>query len=196
MNYDQFLRSVLEGNQQPSRRKVFVSHSHIHEIENDAFLETFGDVFIPKALGVNDADDFIDSDDTDYVMQRIRELYVEDSTVTIVLIGSCVHSRRYVDWEIKASLKRGEDNLPNGLLGITLPSTNGSAHLPERFKLNWNEDPNKSYASYWPYPQTKDQLRGWIEEAFQRRSSHVRLVQNPQERWSSNRRCNICRITH
>ena len=31
--------------------------------------------------------DIIDSDNTDYVMSRIRELYLKDSTVTIVLIG-------------------------------------------------------------------------------------------------------------
>jgi hypothetical protein len=195
MNYDEFLGSVLEVNQL-SRRKCFVCHSHIHQTENDAFLDSFGEVFIAKALGVNDADDFIDSDDTSYVMQRIRELYVEDSTVTIVLIGSCIHSRRYVDWEIKASLQQGEDNLPNGLLGITLPSTNGSAYLPERFRLNWNEEAHKSYALYGSYPQSKEQLSGWIEEAFQRRSSHANFVQNPHERWSNNRKCNICGIIH
>ena len=181
---------------EPTRRKVFISHSHLHEIENQKFLNDFANVFVAKELGVSDDDDFINSPNTDYVMQRIRELYIEDSTVTIVLLGSCTHSRRYVDWEIKASLRQGEDFLPNGLLGITLPSTNGTSHLPERFSSNWNSEQEKSYALYHSYPQSADQLRGWIEEAFQRRTSRAHLIKNTQDRWSNNHKCNICGITH
>jgi hypothetical protein len=195
MTYEEFLRSVEES-QQPVRRTVFVSHSHLHQEETEAFLERFRDVFIPKALGVSDEDDFIDSDNTEYVMQRIRELYVQDSTVTIVLIGTCTASRRYADWEIKASLRQGEDELPNGLIGITLPSTNGSAHLPERFKLNWEANGANCYALYRSYPNSGEQLRGWIEEAFGRRTSHSHLITNPQDRWSNNGKCNIHGITH
>ena len=44
--------------------------------------------------------DIIDIDNTDYVMRRIRELYLKDSTVTIVLIGKCTWARRSIDWEI------------------------------------------------------------------------------------------------
>lgn len=53
-------------------------------------------------------------------MRKIREQKLEDSTVTIVLVGSCTHSRRYVDWEVKASLQQGQ-SLPNGLITINLP---------------------------------------------------------------------------
>jgi len=35
-------------------------------------------------------------------MRRIREEKLQDSTVTIVLVGNCTNSRRYVDWKIKA----------------------------------------------------------------------------------------------
>lgn len=53
-------------------------------------------------------DDIINSTDTNYVMRRIRELYLKDSTVTIVLMGKYTYTRRYVDWEIQASLRNGE----------------------------------------------------------------------------------------
>ena len=42
-------------------------------------------------------DDVIDSNNTDYVMQRIRQLYLQDSTVTLVLIGKCTWARRFGD---------------------------------------------------------------------------------------------------
>lgn len=83
------------------RRKVFISHYKGDRDEVDAFIDRFANrdrAFIPKVLGANDNDEFISSNDTEYVMRRIREMYLQDSTVTIVLLGSCTHSRRYVDW--------------------------------------------------------------------------------------------------
>ena len=65
------------------------------------------------------SDDVIESTDTDYVMRRIRELYLQDSTVTIVLIGKCTWARRFVDWEIQASLRQSESGpAHNGLVAI------------------------------------------------------------------------------
>ena len=180
----------------PVRRKVFLSHSHIHEQENAAFLRDFGDVFIAKQLGIFGDEDFINSTDTNYVMQCVRSRYIQDSTVTIVLIGACVHSRRYIDWEIKASLRQGADYLPNGLLAITLPSTNGRAHLPERLLANWNEGGANCYVSYQSYPTSKEQLRGWIEEVFARRTTHSHLISNSRDMWGYNRECRIHGVTH
>lgn len=80
-------------------------------------------------------------------MTQIRNKYLKDSTVTIVLMGSCTHSRRYVDWEIKSSLRQGE-NIPNGLLGILLPSQNDSAYLPQRFEQNLTRYKVNCYAKY------------------------------------------------
>ena len=107
------------------RHKVFISYHHDDQDEVEQFVETFDHerkVFIARALGIGMEQDIIDSDDTDYVMRRIRELYLGDSTVTILLIGKCTWARRYVDWEIQASLRSGETVTPNGLLGIKLPS--------------------------------------------------------------------------
>ena len=175
---------------------MFLSHSHIHVQENAAFLRDFGDVFIAKQLGIFGDEDFINSTDTNYVMQCVRSRYIQDSTVTIVLIGACVHSRRYIDWEIKASLRQGADSLPNGLLAITLPSTNGRAHLPERLRANWNEGGANCYVSYQSYPTSKEQLRGWIEEVFARRTTHSHLISNSRDMWGYNRECRIHGVTH
>lgn len=180
------------------RRKVFISHFKGDRDEVDAFIECFANrdrVFIPKVLGANDNDDFIDSNDTDYVMRRIRETYLQDSTVTIVLLGSCTHSRRYVDWEIKSSLRQGQYT-PNGLIGIVLPIQNNVSHLPPRLQENWNSDHNNCYARYWPYPSSGNQLANWIEDAHQARTSRANLIVNSQEMMKYNSRCEICGVTH
>jgi len=102
------------------RHKVFISYHHADQVEANNFITTFSDernVFIARALGVEMEESIINSTDTDYVMKRIRELYVRDSTVTIVLMGKCTWARRYVDWEIQSSLRSGDTVTPNGLLG-------------------------------------------------------------------------------
>ncbi len=105
------------------KRKVFISYHHDHDQDEvEAFLDEFGDSFIAKVIGVSDDDDFIDSKDSDYIMRRIREKYLTDSTVTIVMIGSCTWSRKYIDWEIASTLRDDTNNKRSGLLAITLPS--------------------------------------------------------------------------
>ena len=69
----------------------------------------------------------IDSEDEDYIMRKIREDYLADSTVTIVLIGE--HSaenqgkeeQKYIKRELHASLYNGKNNTRNGVLGVVLP---------------------------------------------------------------------------
>lgn len=177
------------------RRKVFISHYRGDRNEVDRFINDFGAVFIPKVLGANDNDDFINSSNTDYVMQKIREKYLEDSTVTIVLLGACTHSRRYVDWEIKSSLQQGQ-YLPNGLMGIVLPSRNNTAHLPERLKNNWRENHQGCYGRYWSYPSSQQQLLDWIEDAQQARTTRSSLINNSLAMMKYNAKCSICEETH
>lgn len=176
-------------------RKVFISHFKADRNEVDRFINDFRDAFIPKVLGANDNDEFIGSSDTDYVMRRIREKYLDDSTVTIILLGSCTHSRRYIDWEIKSSLQQGTQ-LPNGLMAIVLPSQNNTAHLPPRLEANWNQEHNNCYARYWSYPSSTEQLRLWIEDAHQSRINRASLIDNSQPMMGYNSRCSICNEVH
>lgn len=183
----------------PSQRKVFVSYSHLNQVEAERFVGQFSGpngVFIAKALGVSDRDDFIRSDNPAYVMQQIRGRLIQDATVTIVLVGSCTHSRRYVDWEIKASLQQGEDALPNGLIAIQLPSSPNGADLPPRLEGNWNQGHTNCYARYWKYPQNPENLRQWIEDAFLARTERARFIANPQDMMKYNAACRVCGLTH
>jgi hypothetical protein len=180
-----------------TRRKVFISHYKGDKNEVEEFITRFANqekVFIPYVLGANNNDDFIDSTKTDYVMTQIRKKYLQDTTITIVLIGNCTHSRRYVDWELKSSLRQGEYT-PNGVLGILLPSTGGSAHLPARLKDNWDREKD-CYASYRPYPANSQQLGSWIEEAFSARDKKAHLIKNSKDMMKYNQKCLVCGVTH
>lgn len=71
-----------------TRHKCFISYHAEDTDEVAQFLEDFGSEFIAKTIGVTDEDNFIDSQDTDYVMDQIRTKYLGDSSVTIVLIAA------------------------------------------------------------------------------------------------------------
>jgi hypothetical protein len=69
----------------------------------------------------------IQSTDDEYILRKIREDYLSDSTVTIHLIGAyCAEIRgayeqRYIKRELHASLFDGAWNTRNGVLGVVLP---------------------------------------------------------------------------
>jgi hypothetical protein len=172
------------------RRKCFISYHHVDNDLVKQFVDTFDhahDCFIVRRLGEM-PDDIINSADTDYVMSRIRQDYVKDSTVTIVLAGRCTWSRRYVDWELQASLRSGATVTPNGLLGIKLPTF---TQFPERFVANngSNGGTNDHYAGWIDYPQTLERLEASIEWAFNRRTTHAKFIKNARERFNNNRQC-------
>jgi hypothetical protein len=162
-----------------TRHKCFVSY-HVADInEVTTFLDDYGTEFIPRSVGVTEEDDFVDSTDDDYIKRRIREEYLTDSTVTIVLLGRCTWSRKFVDWELSSSLRNDSANHRSGLLAIPLPSRNNTATLPDRVRDNWVQgDAAKSYACYRAYPSSTAGLRGDIEDAFVARISKSDKVDN------------------
>lgn len=181
-----------------NKRKVFISYYHGDQDDVNKFVKDFGDVFIPRTVGVRDGDFEFDSNDPQYVMRKIREQKLQDSTVTIVLIGSCTHSRRYVDWEIKASLQQGQ-TLPNGLIAINLPYMGNEGGLPPRVLANREVDNNNNelgYARYYLYPTSKEELRNWIEDAYVARTTRANLIHNSNEMMKYNAKCRVHNITH
>lgn len=174
------------------RHKVFISYHHDDQNEVKDFVKIFDDeknVFIVRALGIGIQQDIIDSNDTDYVMKRIRQLYLKDSTVTIVLMGKYTWARRYVDWEIQSSLRSGQTVTPNGLLGIKLPSYTKNSQFPNRLNLNLKENDTQEecYARWIEYPTRKDTLFNAIHEAFLARTTNKHLIVNPRDKFKYNR---------
>ena len=151
------------------RHKTFISYHHADQEEVDDFIKTFDherDAFIARAVGSDETmETLINSDDDDYVMRRIREKYLSDSTVTLVFIGKNSWTRKFVDWELAASLHQGPSaGKPNGVLAILSPKLT-KAILPDRFVDNWSP----GYAKFYPYPKNRTQLTNWIDEAFEAR---------------------------
>lgn len=168
------------------RHKCFISYHHADRVAAREFIDTFDenhDVFISRDLSM--PEDIVNSTDDDYVMTRIRNLYIKDSTVTIVLIGACTWARQFVDWEVQTSLRQPAVGLPNGLLAILLNKTATQGMLPERTRLNVESE----YAKFQKYPAGPNTIAGWIDDAYEARSALASRIKNPRARQKGNLPC-------
>jgi hypothetical protein len=152
--------ALLAALNAPKRRKVFVSYHHGGD---QWFCDEFSRIFHDRweSLYDNSLERQIDSDDTRYVMQRIRDNHITGTSCTIVLIGAKTHERKYVDWEIKATLDK-----QHGLLGVVLPTHcktyDGKIIVPERFHNNVNS----GFATYLHWEQlTEETLKSAVNAA-------------------------------
>ena len=111
------------------KHQCFISFKKEDSYYKRELVTKYGKQMINKSL-----EEAIDSEDEDYIMRKIREEHLADSTVTIVLIGSRSNEnlgyeeQKYIKRELQASLYDGEDNTRNGILGIVLPSMTSSVY--------------------------------------------------------------------
>lgn len=174
----------------PARHRCFVSYHAEDMDEVEKFIVDFGSEFFAQSVGVTIEDDFVESDNEEYIKRRIRDKYLSGTTVTILLLGKCTWSRKFVDWEISSSLRNDFVNKRNGLLVYPLPSMDNMAQLPSRVLDNWVENsPTESYARYQAYPTSPTMLRSNIEQAFSDRSAKQSLVDNSRALRSVNSAC-------
>ena len=159
-----------------SRRKVFVSYHHREDQEyKDRFVRMMGDHIVDKS--VNTGDIIGRGQPVDEIRRRIRDEYIADATVTIVLIGRCTWQRKHVDWEISASLIDTSHNDRCGLLGIRLPTHTDFSDaeynprlIPPRLAFNCvGNDPFAMIRRWSGSENEVNRVRQWIDEVFSRR---------------------------
>lgn len=140
------------------KHKVFISYHHANDQSYKEGLVN-SDIFIDASVNTGDIDDSL-SDQA--IRQKIRDEYLRDSTVTILLVGTDTKNRKHVDWEIYSSMYDGQVNKKSGVLVINLPSTGctnyTAAHGDEEKRAlypntsSWTTLKNRSdYESRYPY---------------------------------------------
>ncbi|QPB41911.1 TIR domain-containing protein [Rodentibacter haemolyticus] len=146
-----------------TKHKVFISYHH----ENDQWakeeLLKFNEehqIFIDGSVDTGDIDDKGMADEV--IREKIRDEYLKDTTVTILLVGKETKNRKHIDWELYSSMRDGKINKKSGILVIQLPSTKPeyitAAHgYDEKKKLypdteNWiSIDSRAEYERRYPY---------------------------------------------
>ncbi|MFY9309618.1 MAG: TIR domain-containing protein [Bacteroidia bacterium] len=165
------------------RHKVFLSFHHGDPLTDpycgQKYKERFEYLFssqyeamITKSVQDGDIKDGITTETT---RQKIRDEYIADATVTIVLIGPETWKRKHVDWEISSSIRDTSKNSRCGLIGILLPNypdydrnanTFNQYTIPPRL---WD---NKvcGFANIYVWNENPTIVQGWIHDAFLRRN--------------------------
>ena len=116
----------MQQQSQPAtpRRKVFISYHHRNDQAYKQSLLEFNEVhriFIDASVDTGEIDDGLPSHT---IRQKIRDEYLANSTVTIILVGTETKYRKHIDWEVYSSMIDGSVNKRSGILVINLPSTN------------------------------------------------------------------------
>ena len=142
--------------------KVFISYYHCEDQDYKDELVEMGEenrIFIDRSV---DTDDISDQLPPQTIRQKIRDEYLRDSTVTIVLVGENTGRRKHVDWEIYSSMIDGKVNKKSGILVVNLPSAGAGdfciaprtdeqkTAYPDR-RSNWTLMDEAKYRSWYPY---------------------------------------------
>lgn len=105
-----------------SKHKVFISYHHENDQQaKDKLLElnTRHNIFIDMSVDTGDINEELSDEQ---IRQKIRDEYLRDSSVTILLVGTETKNRKHIDWEIFSSMYDGVINKKSGILVIQLPS--------------------------------------------------------------------------
>ena len=172
---------------QAPRHRVFISYHHEDQAYKDWFVREMRDDIVDESVGDGDIHDNVA---IDTIRQRIRDDFIRDATVTIVLIGQCTWQRKHVDWEIGSSIRETRLNSRCGLLGILLPShwnCNTGKYNPHLIppRLADNCGSNDPYAVIYNWSDQTNAVRSWIHRAFERRDGSP--PNNARQQFRNNR---------
>lgn len=106
--------------------KVFITyHHHNDQAYKESLLQLNArhEVFVDKSIHTGDISDDLGDES---IRRIIRDDYLRDSTVTILLVGSETRYRKHVDWELYSSMIDGSVNKKSGILVINLPSSDST----------------------------------------------------------------------
>jgi MTH538 TIR-like domain (DUF1863) len=140
-------------------RRVFFSFHYQRDIWRANVIRNSGMIEGVSAAGFADASLWEETKKKgDAAIKALIDRGLDGTSVTVVLIGAQTASRKYVDYEVRQSLTRG-----NGLLGIRVDSIkdqNGQLDSPGAVPAALAQAGVLVYS--WEYGK----LGAWVEAAF------------------------------
>ncbi|QYA25598.1 TIR domain-containing protein [Gramella sp. MT6] len=164
-------------------RNFFVSYHHNND---QGYIKKLRQL----KQGMKVADYSLKKDISEYTDEQIYKVIrdkMRSCSVTIVLIGERTGHRKWIDWELWASL-RGYKNSrdpkrsfkPKGLLAIYLPTLSHS--VPERLQANIDS----GYAVSMKWKNIERDLQSKINYAIWKRNNASHQIKNNSERFERN----------
>jgi len=135
-------------------RKVFISYHHKNDqdYKNELLrMNSQHGIFVDRSVRDGDINENLPPQ---AIRTQIRDNWLRDSTVTILLCGSETRHRKHVDWELKSSMIDGTINKKSGILVINLPNS-GSTSWYSVFGTEEKDCIYPDYHGGWSAIETK-----------------------------------------
>ena len=161
-----------------NRHRVFVSYYHNDDqYYKNAFERLFSgihEIMVSESVEIGDINPNLK---TETIRQIIRDEYLRDSTVTVVLVGAHTWQRKYVDWEIGSSIRQTQYNSRSGLLGILLPTYPKPPGEPNNYYIHTipprlHDNIQCGFAQIYNWNDDPATVQSWIHDAFKRRNEN------------------------
>ncbi|WCE31524.1 TIR domain-containing protein [Vibrio sp. SCSIO 43137] len=156
------------------RHKTYVSFHHDNDQHYRDRLEAISsDYFEVIASRSIPSGETFSGKSEETIRQIIRDDYLRDSEVTVVLIGEETWQRQHVDWEIAASIRETQYSPNSGLIGILLPTykaPSDSEFNPKSLPTRLEKNLSNGFAKLYKWSENPEEIQQWIHEAFQRRN--------------------------
>ena len=192
------------------KHKVFISYHHTNDqYYKNEFEKIYCELMkncISRSVGDGEIDDDL-SDER--IREIIRDNYLKDSSVTIVLVGKETWKRKHVDWEIYSSLYDGPKNKRNGLIGILLPTyswlegmdineflanfsklkktEDGDDYFPYNIPPRLYDNIKTGYAKIYTWDNFVSNAEEYIHEAYLRKNDYNYKTDLSRPRFKKNR---------
>ena len=180
-------------NQRNNRHRVFVSYYHREDQyywnQFEGLFSDIHDIMISESVEIGDIDPNLN---TETIRRKIRDKYLRDSTVTVVLAGARTWQRKFVDWEIGSSIRPTQNNPRSGLLGFLLPTYPRPPDNPTHYYIHiipprLHDNIQRGFATIHKWSDDPYTVQLWIHNAFQRRRSTEILPDNSRDSFKNNR---------
>jgi hypothetical protein len=112
---------LLIGGSNMEKHKVFISfkytEDHYYKDKLVELSEKYG-TFFDYSVGEGEISGTLSDEQ---IRRKIRDEFIKDATVTILLIGKNMNQSKFIDWEVHASMYDSEKNPKMGIVCINLP---------------------------------------------------------------------------
>ncbi len=166
-----------------SNIKVFISFYHKDDqfYKNDLIdLNNQCHMFVDNSVDTGDIDDSQMTDEQ--IRIKIRDEYIKDTDVFVLLCGKNTKHRKHIDWEIHAAMYKNKEKEPIPILVLNLPSArNGTRKNNDTEKeiiekhsthaVHW-----VSFSSYSDYKNAYPDLPERIIKSLVNKNSPIAIV--------------------
>lgn len=145
-----------------NRHKVFISYHHANDQYYKKILseKTFFNfencrvesIFDDYSVGDGDIDDTNLTDEQ--IRRKIRDEYIKNATVLILLCGTETKCRKHIDWEIHAAMYDSDVNPKMGIIVINLPTINQGSNAASENEKEFV----KPFATNWTHFSTRTEF--------------------------------------